>query len=64
MTCHAFREKLVRALRERAKCPVITYREKDNSFYGVLSDANMAVRGIAEHFATVQHARNILYGRP
>ena len=36
-----FREKLVRALRERAKCPVITYREKDNSFFGVLSDANI-----------------------
>ena len=56
-----FREKLVRALKERAKCPVITYREKDNSFYGVLSDANMAVRELVEHFATIHHARNIFF---
>ena len=56
-----FRSRLVEALKSRATCPVVTFREKEDSFYGVLSNANESVRELVRHFKEVHKARNISF---
>ena len=44
------RKKLIKALQERAKCPVISFREENEYFYNVTTEANSLIEKIVEHF--------------
>ena len=51
------RDKLIEALQIRAKCPVISFREENNSFYSVTTEANKAVEQLVKHFVEEHHVK-------
>lgn len=57
----SFREKLIEGLHSRAHCPVISFREAAEGFYGILSDANSMVEELVCHLAEVNGAKNICF---
>lgn len=56
-----FRTKLVSAIKQRANGPVISFREKTEDFYNVITDANIEIEKIVEHFVTEHHAKHICF---
>lgn len=56
-----FRTKLIAGLKQRAKGPIISFREKSEDFYNVITDANLEVETFVEHFATVHNAKHICF---
>ncbi len=57
----SFREKLIEGLHCRAHCPVISFREASEGFYGILSDANAMVEELVCHLAREHEAKNICF---
>lgn len=57
----SFREKLIEGLHSRAHCPVISFREASEGFYGILSDANSMVEELVCHLAREHEAENICF---
>ena len=57
----SFRMKLIEGLKNRAHCPVISFREASEGFYGILSDANSMVEELVEHIANMHSAKNICF---
>ena len=51
------RKKLIKALQERAKCPVISFREENEYFYNVTTEANSLIEKIVEHFVEIHHVK-------
>lgn len=45
------RSKLIEGLQKRAKCPVISFREDNDSFYSITTEVNNVVKKIVHHFA-------------
>ena len=43
------RDRLIEALQQRAKCPVISFREENNHFYCTTSEANNLTEEIVQH---------------
>ncbi len=56
-----FRTRLIAGLKQRAKGPVVSFREKSEDFYNVVSDANSEVETFVEHLATVHKAKHICF---
>lgn len=56
-----FRTKLIAALKQRAKGPVVSFREKSEDFYNVVSKANMAIDEMVMHLAKVHGAKHICF---
>ena len=56
-----FRRELIEGLRNRAKCPIISYREETADYYNVLSDANKCIDEIVNHIINVHGAKNISF---
>ena len=57
----SFREKRIEGLHSRAHCPVISFREASEGFYGILSDANSMVEELVCHLAREHEAENICF---
>lgn len=51
------RSKLIEALHKRAKCPVISFREENDSFYSVTTEANNVVEKMVQHFVEEHHVK-------
>lgn len=56
-----FRKTLIDGLKNRAKCPIISYREETDDYYNVLSDANDSIEQIVNHIINVHGAKNICF---
>ncbi len=56
-----FRNKLIAALKKRAKGPVVSFREQSKDFYSVISNANREVDTIIEHLVQAHGAKRICF---
>lgn len=56
-----FRIKLCDRIRARATCPVVSFRERVEDFYGVESGANDSMRDILEHLYEYHGCRDIAF---
>ncbi len=56
-----FRTKLIAALKQRAKGPIVSFREKSEDFYNVVSQANMAIEEMVNHLAKEHGAKHICF---
>lgn len=55
------RNKLLDALGQRAKCPVITFREENDKYYNVLANTSQSIPSLVEHFVEVHGITNIAF---
>lgn len=51
------RSKLIEALQKRASCPVVSFREENENFYNVTTEANDLIEKIVEHFVEEHHVK-------
>lgn len=56
-----FRDKLIKSISKRAKCPVVSFREVTEEYYSVTTEANGAVGDVLEHLYKEHGFRDISF---